>query len=159
MRRVPLAIALAGAVVLALLAGVVLLGNRSAAQSFDLVGVSAEDLESSGIVLKRPMSDNLASVDEKYASKVARGKHAPGATVRQVVLAREVDVEDLQAERLVWVVNFEPDSIVPAPPSGGGLLSTDPKDIRVKFALVFVDATTGEWLFSLEESRSVPVKN
>ena len=158
MRRLPFLIALAVVAVLALVAGVLLLGESSTAQDLGLEDVAAQDLEDSGIILERPASDDRASVDEEHASEVARGRHAPGATVRQVVLAREIYVGGIQADRLVWVVSLDPDSIVPGPPSGRGL-STDPKDLTAIFALVFVDATSGEWLHSLEEVQSVAVED
>ena len=72
----------------------------------------------------------------------------PGARIRQVVLAR------IRGEGLAWVVNFEPDSVVPDPPMGSTDLSTDPEDIETIFALSFVNANTGEWTGGLQSSRS-----
>ncbi len=157
MRRLSFVIALASFALLALVTGVVLLGNRSAAQSFDLVGVSAEELEAGGVVLERPMSDDRPSIDAEHASDVAKTRHAPGATVRQVVLARMGYVIGFQDLQLVWVVDFDPDSILPVPPFGPAPMSTDPKDIETIFALVFVDAKTGEVVHSLELSRATPL--
>ncbi len=160
MRRLPFVIALASFALLALVAGVVLLGNRSAAQSFDLVGVSAEDLEGGGVVLERPESGDRPSVDAERASDIARGRHEPGATVREVVLSRMGDDLGLREKQLVWVVSFDPDTIEPMPPLGPGPASSsvDLETLEVVFALVFVDADTGEIVHSLQRTRGTPLK-
>ena len=153
MRKLSFVLAFAAGVVLVTTAtapGCGLSGGGDPSDEIRIEGLSTEDIVDAGISLEVPVEE--PAFDAKHAAEVALEKR-PGARIRQVVLA------GVRGKGLVWVVNFEQDSIVPEPPSGGGFLSTDPKDITVKFALVFVDATTGEWLHSLEEATSILVKD
>jgi hypothetical protein len=158
MRKAP-ALILGATALLALVAVVVLVGNRSAAQGLDLVGISAQDLKAGGVVLERPMSGDRASVDAEHASDIAKTRHAAGAAVRQVVLSRMGDDLDLREKQLVWVVSFDPDTIEPMPPLGPGTASSsvDLETLEVVFALVFVDADTGEIVHSLQRTRGSPL--
>ncbi len=149
MRRLPFVLVLAVGVLLGTAIACGSSAGDETSGEIKIEGLSTEDIVDAGILLKVPSEE--PAFDANHAAEVALEKE-PGARIRQVVLAR------IRGEGLAWIVNFEPDSVVPKPPSGGGLLSTDPKDIRVKFALVFVDATTGEWLHSLGAAKSVPVK-
>ena len=162
MRRLPLVIALAGVVLMttAIALGCGSSGDDSSGQ-ITLDGVSAEDLEGGGVVLERPMSGDRASVDATQASDVARSKHAPGATVREVVLARMCDDLGLREKQLVWVVSFDPASIVPMPPLGPGPASSpvNLETLEVVFALVFVDADSGEIIHNLQRTRGTPLKD
>ncbi len=128
------------------------LGGWSSPSGSPLRGVSAEDFAQ--LRIEPAEAGTVPAIGEAAAIGISNGRPEPGE-VRQALLARDLS----DGGRLVWVLNFEPDSVVPRPPSGGGFLSTDPKDITVKFALAFVDATTGEWLHSLQEATSVPVEN
>jgi len=140
-------IALAGValVTTATALGCGLSGGGDPSDEVRIEGLSVEEIVNAGISLKIP--DEEPVFDAKHAAEVALEKR-PGARVRQVVLA------GVRGKGLVWVVNFEPDSVVPIPPSGGGLLSTDPEDIETIFALSYVNATTGELTGGLQASRS-----
>ncbi len=150
MRRLTLVFALAGVALVTTAIGCGLSGGGDPSDEIRIEGLSAEDVREAGIALKVPVEE--PAFGAKHAAEVALEK-MPGARIRQVVLVHHY------GDGLAWVVSFEPDSVVPGPPSGGGFLSTDPKDITVKFSLAFVDATTGEWLHGLQEATSVPVEN
>ncbi len=139
-------IALAGALVTtATASGCGLSGGGDPSDEIRIEGLSTEDIVDAGISLKVPVEE--PAFDAKHAAEVALEKR-PGARVRQVVLA------GVRGKGLVWVVNFEPDSVVPIPPFGTTDLSTDPEDIETIFALSFVNATTGELTGGLQSSRS-----
>ena len=120
-------------------------GGGDPSDDIRIEGLSAEDIVDAGISLEVPVEE--PAVDAKYAADVALEKR-PGARVRQVVLA------GVRGKGLVWVVNFEPDSVVSEPPLGTTDLSTDPEDIETIFAISFVNATTGELTGGLQASRS-----
>ena len=107
------------------------------------------------------MSGDRASVDAVQATDIASGRHEPGAIVREVVLARMGDDLGLREKQLVWVVSFDPASIVPMPPLGPGPASSpvNLETLEVVFALVFVDADSGEIVHSLQRTRGTPLKD
>ena len=119
-------------------------------QSLVLYGVPPEHLAASDVVLKKPPADSVPQVSEDVArSYVIR--RFPGASVRQVVLGQLT--ESLGEwppiyEKLVWVVSLEPDSlsapVAPALASRGSGSSN-----ATRFALVFVDANTAEFVYFL----------
>ena len=87
-------------------------------------------------------------IDEAAAIGIANGRPEPGE-VRQALLAR-----DLFRGGLVWVINFDPDTVIPVPPFGG-CYSTNPKDIKVIFSLMVLDADTGDYVRGMGQSRSL----
>ncbi len=161
MRRLPFVLVLTAGVLLGTAIGCSLSAGDDSSDEITLDSVSAEDLKGGGVVLERPESGDRTSVDAERASDIARGRHEPGATVREVVLSRMGDDLGLREKQLVWVVNFDPDTIEPMPPLGPGPASSsvDLETLEVVFALVFVDAETGEIVHSLQRTRGTPLKH
>jgi len=157
-RRLPFVIALASVAVLALVAGVILLGETSTAQDLDLDGVSADELRQGfGVVLEPPRPEDRASVGPERALEVARSERGPDTKAREVILARIHEGSGRVVDgQLVWVVNLDPGSFLPIPPLGLGAGASDVTaaaagEQRAAFSLIYVDAVTGEFLFGQEK--------
>ena len=144
----PLVLVLAVGVLLGTTIGCGLSAGDDSSDEIRIEGLSAEDVRQAGISLKVPVEE--PAFDAKHAAEVALEKK-PGGRIRQIVLARR------SLDGLVWVVNFEPDSVAPIVPLGPGPASTwvarGPEDIENRFALTFVNAMTGEWVGSFGAGR------
>jgi hypothetical protein len=108
-----------------------------------IVGVSSDRLAYVGIKLLQPATGEHASIDKATARHIGAMHGGVGADtpVREVVLARVVQ-RNPQLDRLCWIVSLDP---------SGWFKSHGPQGApqrQATFFLVFVDAGTGEWLFS-----------
>lgn len=156
----------AGAVGLALAlpifgAGLFLLvGAGGSAPPLNLDGVDFTGLDQQGITLKSPPDDApaLAKIPEIDAQKSA-GVPLP---VKQTVLGRLITANTVpQYDRLVWIVSYDATSFPPPggpAPLDGSVISDDSPDGNTKYApasymLAFVDAQTGEFLFSIRANH------
>lgn len=122
------------------------LGAWSPPPGFPLRGVSAEDF---GQLSIRPAEAGaVPAVDEATAIGIANGREEPGE-VRQALLARDI----FNGGLLVWVLSFDPDTVIPIPPLGGCYI--DPKNIKVIFSLIVISAETGEFVRGMEQSKAL----
>ena len=154
---------IAAAAVLAVAGGLVLtFASGSGSQSqVTLDGVTAQDLVDFGVTLTPP--DGEPGIDESTAEELAvsnAGPSAgPNAEVKQTVLvhlAKEGNIPPI--DQLAWAVNFDPATIVAAPPYGFGL-DGPPDDLAVLcdhplYFVSFIDARTGEFIFATERSAA-----
>jgi hypothetical protein len=100
------------------------------------------------------VADRQATITEAQALQVARqtlgSEFASPPGVRQVQLARVVrSAPSLDA--VCWIVSFDPSGFrqVLGPPLPAGSTKVQPGAIpTVAFYTVYIDATTGAWLFS-----------
>lgn len=129
-----------------LLAGVVFMIVASAptptpSTDVQLRDVTPQRLAKNGIHLLVPSSGDHAVVPMAAAEHTASLRGHPGvpAQVRETVLAR-VTV-DGRMEGLAWVVSLDPSAATVHGPAGG----TPP---TVRWYVVFIDASTGQWLGS-----------
>jgi hypothetical protein len=104
---------------------------------------------SEGIELRGATSspdDELVSADEA-AHKAANVNGHRGGSVHQVVLAREINTNAApKTNRVVWVVNFDPTTVAWHRPAGCGFGCGGIEDQKMEttYALLFIDAATGE---------------
>jgi hypothetical protein len=127
------------------LGGMLLRGDGSSTQDLNLEGISKEELRAAGVTLQLATANDRASLDAEQATEIAleRG-HGPEVKVREVVLAR-MSGGGRNDGKLVWVINFEPDTVQPFPLLAGPA-GSDPGERRIAFLLEYVDAETGEFL-------------
>ncbi len=135
--------------ILTALAGVVIVlsvtmpGERGRALTptpIQLDGVSAEDLAALGLIVTTPEPGTTITASEEDA-KLKALESQPGASVRQVVLARVVDQTRVPPlGRTFWVVNLDP-ATVPVAVEGPAEISDD--DFSMAVALVLVEPETG----------------
>jgi hypothetical protein len=142
-----LALSLAAAAMLALS---IFLASRSAppqALRVELETASGGALSESGITLLPPPPDLKAVVPQGVAEEVASDE-GRGAPIQEVVLARLV-AEEQGIDQLAWVVSLDPDiaGLPPMAPVHGEWVND--------FALVFVDAQTGDVLFATSRGHMV----
>jgi hypothetical protein len=123
------------------------LGVWSTAPGSPLRGVPAEDFAQ--LSIKPAEAGTVAAIDEAAAIGIANGREEPGE-VRQALLARDV----FSGGQLVWVLSFDPKTVIPVPPLGG-CYSTNPKDIKVIFSLMVINADTGEFVRGMEHSEAL----
>lgn len=117
-------------------------GGETPAPGLVLQGVSLEDLARDGLILTPPDAAVSADVTADQARDFAAGKFG-GAVVREVVLAHLVSKNDNPPlDRLVWVVNLDPDTVIVPEPT-----EMDPAETNT-YALTFIDANTGAHLFT-----------
>lgn len=115
-----------------------------------LVGVPTRTYDGSeGIELRGATSSpdgELISADEA-AHRAANVNGYRGGSVRQVVLAREINTNsEPETENLVWVVNFDPTTVAWHRWAGCGIGCGGIEDQKMEttYALLFLDAETGE---------------
>lgn len=122
-----------------------------------LATVDRDMLESSKIAVAEPASARVASakVGRAAAEQLARAKF-PGYTVREVALLEVVDTIGGAAQScLCWVVSSLPTEgqiYVHQPPPADGETAR-PFTVVRPFHLDFIDAVTGEYLYSAEGSQ------
>lgn len=150
-------LALAGALVVTTM----LLTSGGGSQSgADLEGVPVGALSAGGLTLLEPTGE--AAVNEVVAEEVARRNVQPRgsrAEVRQTALVH-VMKEGTQPpiDHLAWAINFDPLTVTAAMPYGGFRFELDPDEVGCPVPLYhvsFVDAKTGEFLFSMERSTGM----
>jgi len=114
-----------------------------------LYGVPPEQLAASALTLKKPAANALPVYSEENVRAYVT-RHFPGVAVSQVVLGQLTESSGELPEiyqKLVWVVNVDPNSLsVPVKPT---LAKQGSASTNAQFALVFVDATTGEFVYFL----------
>jgi hypothetical protein len=120
-----------------------------------LQGVSSDDLAAQGVVIGEPKGDAASVVGQDEAREIAL-KENPGTVIREVVLADlSVSSANPPIDTLAWAVNFEPKTVFvprsgpyqPEPTNLGGSYATE-------YSVTFIDAITGEFLFSLSLSKA-----
>lgn len=136
--------------------GFVILQHDETSADVVLEGVSADMLAEGGYEL-RPASESEAAVPAAGAEAVMKKTNSDGAVSRQTTLVWLSSTREpyTYKDQLVWVVNTDPSTVDGLMP--GGWTEEDWKPYRgmglhPDFKLVFVDAKTGEALFSFERS-------
>lgn len=133
-----------------------LVGAGGSASPLPLDGVDFAGLERQGINLESPPDDApaQATIPEVAAQKNA-GVPLP---IKQTVLGRLITENTVpQYDRLVWIVSYDATSFPPPggpAPLDGSAVTDDIPDGTTRYApasymLAFVDAQTGEFLFSI----------
>lgn len=120
--------------------------REGGASELSLDGVSLDLLAEDGFTVTAPRdgyAPRVSSDDARDAARIAE----PDVSVKQVLLAH-VRVEGTGIGREVWIVNLDPDDPDVAPPR--------PEEGAVKFVVAFVDADTGEHLYTLGEQEPPP---
>jgi hypothetical protein len=110
-----------------------------------LRGVSAEDFATLG--LDAAPTPHEPVLDPGVAEAIAR---RGSEEARQVMLAKYTDPSG--PKRLVWAVNWDPDTVIGSPPFGGSCWDGDLEDLRVAYAITLIDAVTGEFVVRMERS-------
>lgn len=120
-------------------------------QALVLQGVSADDLAADRIALFVPEPDEKARFSQGAATQYAEMQFGGEQTIRQVALAVMMNTDSiLPKERLVWVISYEPSTVeVPLPWTP----ELSPPPYRTVYALMFIDAGTGEELLTTVSSE------
>lgn len=140
--------AMATVPVVALFATILLIGifgDWSSPTLSPLRGVTPEEFAS--LRLTPAEADAVPAIDESAAIAIGDGREPPGK-VRQALLARDL----FKGGQLVWVLNFDPKTVVPHLPLGG-CYTPDPPEIRVIYSLTVISAATGEFVRGLRHSK------
>jgi len=66
----------------------------------------------------------------------------------QALLARDL----FNGGRLVWVLNFDPDTVIAYLPLGG-CYSPNPPEVKVVYSLLVISAETGEFVRGMGHSK------
>lgn len=144
-----------GMTVVALLAAagtllITLTGGSGSQSQVALDGIPSENLAAAGVRLLEP--EDQPKIDATRAEGTAKLNVPPSATapkVKETSLVRFVnDQIHPPVDRLVWAVNFDPETISAVPPLGPG--QYDPFCGHPAYHVVFIDATTGELLTSYQ---------
>ena len=148
--KLPSGTVIAGAIALAVVAIALvslmfwqLRGGEAAELSVD--GVSLDSLAEDGVVISEPPEDYVA-VTTSDAARAIASFHFPNVDVKQVVLAHiKFDGSDVDTE--AWVVNLDPEDPDLNPPTAEGTPT---------FAVVFVDADSGQFIYAMGEVEPPP---
>ena len=148
--KLPSGTVIAGAIALAVVAIALvslmfwqLRGGEAAELSLD--GVSLDSLAEDGVVISEPPDDYVALTTSDAARVIASVKF-PNVDVKQVVLAHiKFDGSDVDTE--AWVVNLDPEDPDLNPPKAEGTPT---------FAVVFVAADSGEFIYAMGEVEPPP---
>jgi hypothetical protein len=135
------------------LSAFLLVDTGSSAPPLAIDGVDLAALRQQDIDLKAPPSDALAKVPSEDAAAKA-GLNLPA---KEVVLARLVSKGPPALDRLVWAVSY--DGELPVGGGGPAPVAGEPAGVRFEpadYMLAFVDAETGEFLFSVQANRIQP---
>ena len=133
------------AALFALILAIGALGGWSLPPTSPLRGVTPEEFAQLSI---RPAEARaVPAFEEAAAIAIANGREEPGE-VRQALLARDLFSGGL----LVWVLSFDPDTVIAYPPLGG-CYSPNPADIKVIFSLIVISAETGEFVRGMGRSK------
>ena len=119
---------------------------------FILEGIPKADFDgSTGSSVVEAAPDGASPlIDSEQAVAKAKDGHYRDGSVRQVVLVWLTErAPDPPREYLAWAVNFDPESLAPTIVG----CRTDCGDYELEYAVVFVDAMTGEGISSAESSR------
>jgi hypothetical protein len=133
------------------LAAVTLACGGSDGEDALLKGIPDDQFDgSTGTTVTRADSSQTATLTRDEAEEIAARTYS-GGSAREVVLV-EVEGSRISDDgpRLAWAVNFDPDTIGGSPPMG--CLEDCPESIRALWAVVFVDANTGEFIFAADTS-------
>lgn len=145
-----LTVGLAAALVSAL---VITLSASGGTQEIELDGVGSDALDSWGVRLLSP--NGKPDITALAAEQIA-DQRKPGADVKEVVLVRVVNERLAPViDRLAWAVNFDPASILPIPdlgPGGPNPPEWNPCDEAVAFDVLLIDASSGEFIFEMQQS-------
>jgi hypothetical protein len=130
-----------------------LAGSGSSAPPLTLEGVDFAGLQEQGIRLEAPPDGTQAKIPEDDAAKKAGFPLA----VKQVVLGRLITDLPPVMDRVVWIVSYDKGMPVSGGPGGTADESADDTSARAKidsanYMLAFVDAETGEFIFSVQEN-------
>lgn len=146
-----------GAVLIAAVAGLTLalvVPARGGAHEIELQRVDPDALAGFGRLLKP--ADRSPSLSAEAAVAAATFANKPDAKVLEAVLVRLVnDSRKPPLDKLAWAVNFDPTSIQSAPlygPPGVPRVC----DSHPEYDVVFIDAQTGELIFELTHTATIP---
>lgn len=141
----------------------VTLARGGGVHQLELQGIPPEEFRALGAKLLEP--DGEPSVTNDQAIAVALQNKFEG-DVRETRLVQLVnDLARPPVDTLAWAVSFDPATVRRFPSLGGGPLNqgnqaetdTSPSacGAYLKYDVAFVDATTGEWLFEVQQSGDV----
>lgn len=134
-------------------------GSSGEAEGIRLVGVPPDELAKAHLVLLTPRSTDVAKVTAAAAAEDLARRH-PSARLREAVLVRIGEqYQWVAAGKLAWALNVDPETVYATPPMGplGGEATPD-VDFNPEFAIEFVDAETGEFLFWVEYGQKPATK-
>ncbi len=123
------------------------IGGWSPPPGSPLRSVSAEDFAQ--LRIEPAEAGTVPAIGEAAAIGIANGREEPGE-VRQALLARDLS----NGGRLVWVLSFDPDTVIAYPPLGG-CYNLSPADIKVIFSLIVISAETGEYVRGMGHSKAL----
>ncbi len=147
--RVPLVIAAAITVAFTIACG---------GDDFILTGVPKADFDGSesSMVVEAAPADAAPGIssDAAAAGAMRATPRYQGGKIRQVALVRLTDhAQQPPTERIAWAVNFDPTTVPGTEPLGP--CGQDCPNTKLAYALVFIDAQTGDFVFGSESSRPV----
>ncbi len=115
------------------------------ASELTLAGVSLDGLAEDGVVISEPPDDYVALTTSDAARAIVSVKF-PNVDVKQVLLAHiKFDESDVDTE--AWVVNLDPEDPDLNPLKAEGIPT---------FAVAFVDADSGEFIYAMGELEPPP---
>jgi len=126
-----------------------LAGTGGASPPLDLQGIDFAELNQQGIVLKAPPEGS----QPKLRAEDAPERSGVPLPIKHVVLGRLQTSNVPLYDRLVWIISYDAQSL----PVPGGPLNPEESEISpiearhlpAAYMLAFVDANTGEFLFSV----------
>jgi hypothetical protein len=121
----------------------------------ELQGVNGDDLAGWARMLKPDGRSAIVSADAAVAKASA---NKPGAEALETVPVRVFnDSRRPPLDELAWAVNFDPATVIAAPPIGP-IGSDFPRrcDIHPEYDVVFIDALTGDLIFELQYVATLP---
>lgn len=157
----------ASTLILATGVGITILGVTLATgggvHDVELEGIPQEEFRALGARLLEPDGEPTLSGDQAVAAAL---QNKLEGDVRETRLVRLVnDSARPKIDTLAWAVNFDPATVLRIPRLGGGPLNqndeSDPSTSSsacgtyLKYDVAFIDANTGEWLLSVQQSGSL----
>jgi hypothetical protein len=120
-----------------------------------LIGVPKADIDGStnSDKMKRASPGESPAVSAEAAQQTALANHPGGGEVLETVLVDYTSlVQASPAARLVWVVNFDPATVVPAGPMGCMDACPSQSEVHTQYSFVLIDANSGEFIMGGESS-------
>jgi hypothetical protein len=126
------------------IAATLLLTARSGSAAVTLPGVSANDLESQGLTVTESASDYLPVISKDKAIESAGFTGIPVIDTRLVHLTKDPNHvgPNIKVDTYVWAVLLDPSAFGSNGPAGSAAR-------KANYAVAFVDANTGEFLFGI----------
>lgn len=120
-------------------------------RDIDLVGIESGEFDQMGFRLLEPPSGYAPKVTSQAATTTALAQE-PGSSAREAVLA-ELVRDGVDDKSMVWAVNLEPTSVHAEEPLGDIDNQLCPSSGNPEFALVFVNAESGEFVFDVQKAQ------